>query len=163
MIRHAGLIARRCRGRWLGALIQGASGQGKSDLMLRTLDAGWSMVADDRVLVWASGGRLFGRAPDALAGLMEIRGLGVMPFPALRFCEIGLSAACLPAARIERMPEPETLTIVGVALRHIRVAALEASAPAKLAYALTRVGLPAQASYLACGAGGDHPDAGGVP
>ena len=88
-IRHAGLIARRIRGRWLGALIEGPSGAGKSDLALRALDRGFRLVADDRVLVWAADGRVFGRAPAPLRGLIEARGLGVIPVEPVAFAEIG--------------------------------------------------------------------------
>ena len=49
MVRHAGLIALWDAGVWRGALIEGVSGAGKSDLMLRALQAGWTLVADDRV------------------------------------------------------------------------------------------------------------------
>lgn len=153
MIRHASLIARRLGGHWRGVLIEGPSGGGKSDLMLRALDLGWSLVADDRVLVWVSGGRLFGRAPEPLAGLIEIRGTGVVPVPALAFAEIVLRARCAPSADIDRMPEPDLEIILDQPVPSLRLAALEASAPAKLAYALTRVGLPAQPSYLARSAG----------
>lgn len=163
MIRHAGLIARRQAGLWRGVLIEGVSGCGKSDLMLRALDAGWSLVADDRVMLWTSGGRLFGRAPPALAGLMEIRGLGVTPVAALSFAEIALCALCVQTAQVERAPESEANMLFGLAIPLIRVVALEASGPAKLAHALTHVGLPAQPSYQARGAGKDQPDAGGVP
>ena len=163
MIRHAGLIARRQQGLWRGALIEGPSGCGKSDLMLRALDAGWLLVADDRVMLWTSERRLYGCAPPTLRGLMEIRGLGVIPTPALAFAEVALYVTCVDAAQIERMPEFEVQTLLETAIPRIRLAAIEASAPAKLACALTHLGLPAQASYQACGAGGDHPDAGGVP
>jgi serine kinase of HPr protein (carbohydrate metabolism regulator) len=81
MIRHAGLIAHRVAGTWRGALVEGPSGVGKSDLALRALDQGFVLVADDRTLVFVSGGELYGRAPDALAGLVEARGLGVLPQP----------------------------------------------------------------------------------
>ena len=77
MILHAGLIAARIAGFWRGVLIEGPSGSGKSDLALRALSQGFRLVADDRVVVWASGGRLFGRAPEILNGLIELRGLGV--------------------------------------------------------------------------------------
>jgi len=40
LILHAGLIALRAGGAWRGALIIGASGTGKSDLMLRAIDYG---------------------------------------------------------------------------------------------------------------------------
>ena len=76
MIVHAGLIAQFDRGAWRGVLIEGVSGAGKSDLALRALASGWVLVADDRTLVWVSGGRLYGRAAPALAGLIEARGLG---------------------------------------------------------------------------------------
>jgi hypothetical protein len=155
MIRHAGLIARREAGAWRGALIEGPSGSGKSDLMLRALDAGWRLVADDRVVLWTSGGRLFGRAPPTLAGLMEIRGLGVWPMAPLAFVQVALLARCVEAERVERTPEPTFEAPLGLTLPAIRLTAFHASAPAKLACALTRLGVPVQASYLPCGAGGD--------
>jgi serine kinase of HPr protein (carbohydrate metabolism regulator) len=163
MIRHAGLIARREDGLWRGVLLEGSTGSGKSDLMLRALDLGWVLVADDRVRLWASGGRLFGRAPDTLAGLMELRGVGVLAMAALPFAEVVLLARCVETARIARIPEPETEILAGLTIPCVRVTAVEASAPAKLAHALTRVGLPAQRAYQARGAGGDHPVAGGGP
>jgi serine kinase of HPr protein (carbohydrate metabolism regulator) len=64
MILHAGLVALRLAGFWRGALICGPSGAGKSDLALKALDAGFRLVADDRV-VWPrprSPGRI-GRGP----------------------------------------------------------------------------------------------------
>ena len=155
VIRHAGLLARRCDGAWRGALIEGPSGAGKSDLMLRALDAGWSLVADDRVLLWISGGRLFGRAPPVLKDLMEIRGLGIAPIPALPLAEVAVLARCVDAAQVERLPEPETETVLDRQIPLIRLTALEASGPAKLLHALTRLGLTAQPSYQARGAGGD--------
>ena len=83
MIRHAGLVALRLGGSWQGVLIEGPSGSGKSDLALRAIEAGFRLVADDRVLVWTSEGRNYGRAPDALAGLLESRGAGVLPAAAI--------------------------------------------------------------------------------
>lgn len=133
MIRHAGLIARRIGGVWCGALVEGPSGAGKSDLALRALDQGFRLVADDRVLVWASEGRLYGRAPDTLRGLIEVRGVDVLAVEPLGFCEIVLLAR-LQAP--ERIPEPTTETILGVAIPLLAVAAFEASAPVKLGRAM---------------------------
>jgi serine kinase of HPr protein (carbohydrate metabolism regulator) len=48
MIRHAGLVATRLGGRWRGALIEGPSGTGKSDLANRMIATGFRLVADDR-------------------------------------------------------------------------------------------------------------------
>lgn len=141
MILHAGLLALRLAGDWRGALIEGASGSGKSDLALRALDAGWSLVADDRTLVWSCGGRLYGRAPDVLAGLVEARGLGVLPAPGRAYAEIGLIVRCIGAGPVERLPDGETQAVLGVDLPLVRLAALEASAPAKLSRALTHLGV----------------------
>ncbi|BAK84201.1 phosphotransferase [Komagataeibacter medellinensis] len=57
-----------------GILLVGPSGVGKSDLLLRLVQAGFDLVADDRVCLngsWAS-------APPVLAGLMEVRGIGIV-------------------------------------------------------------------------------------
>ena len=143
MILHAGLIAGRRGGYWRGALIQGPSGSGKSDLMLRGIDRGASLVADDRVLVWSSGGRLYGRAPDTLKGLIEARGLDVLPMPTVAFAEIAMSIHCVPLdAEVERVHAVQTETIAGFEIPMLRIRALEPSAPAKVALAmrtLTRV------------------------
>jgi serine kinase of HPr protein (carbohydrate metabolism regulator) len=133
MIRHAGLIARRCGGLWRGVLIEGASGRGKSDLALRALDHGFRLVADDRVLVWTDGARLFGRAPEPLDGLLEVRGLGIVPVAAVAFCEIVLLARLEPP---ERMPDAATETILGAPIPLLAVAPFESSAPAKLSRAM---------------------------
>ena len=134
MIRHAGLIAQRIAGRWLGALIEGPSGAGKSDLALRALAQGFRLVADDRVVLWPSDGRLFGRAPDALHGLIEVRGLDVVRTEALPLCEIGLLARI---GSPERLPEPAFDDILGVRVPTLTTPAFEESGPAKLSRALS--------------------------
>ncbi|HEY3697058.1 HPr kinase/phosphorylase [Phenylobacterium sp.] len=144
MIVHAGLIALRMGGAWRGVLIEGPSGAGKTDLALRCLADGFRMVADDRTLIWLSGGRVFGRAPDALAGRVEVRGLDVVEEPAAPFAEVALVARCEPA---ERIPEPQFEERLGMALPLLRVAPLEASAPQKLRRALHHLGRRPQQAY----------------
>jgi serine kinase of HPr protein (carbohydrate metabolism regulator) len=132
-VRHAGLIAVRVRGAWRGVLIEGPAGAGKSDLALRALTCGFSLAADDRVILWTCGARLFGRAPDALAGLIEVRGLQVVRVPALPLAEVALVARCGPA---ERIPDAETADLLGVRVPLIRLDPREPSAAAKLSRAL---------------------------
>jgi serine kinase of HPr protein (carbohydrate metabolism regulator) len=141
MILHAGLLALRRGGDWRGLLIEGSSGSGKSDLALRALDAGWSLVADDRTLLWPCGARVYGRAPDPLAGLIEARGLGVLATPARAFARVCLVVSCVPAEAVERLPEAGATTLLGIRLPVFRLAALEASAPAKLSRAMTHLGV----------------------
>ena len=143
LILHATTIALWRRERWWGVLLQGASGVGKSDLALRAMRQGWRLVADDRTLVWASGGRLFGRAHPRLNGLIEARSIGVVPAPALDFAELVLAVACEDGAEgLERVPELEALPLLGLALRLVRLAARELSAPAKLELALAATERP---------------------
>jgi len=150
MILHAGLVAAFGPGGWRGVLIEGPSGAGKSDLALRALELGFSLVADDRVVVWRSEGRLYGRAPEPLRGLIEIRGLDVVSVPALAFCRIALVARCDDAAPgPERLPEPLWTEYLDVRVPTIAAPALEASGPVKLRHALHHLGAGAEGAYQA--------------
>ena len=133
MIWHAGLIARRVHGLWRGVLIEGPSGAGKSDLALRALDQGFRLVADDRVELWADAGRLYGRAPDPLSGLIEARGVGILAATPVAYCEVALLARLETP---ERMPDLATEAILGVSIPLLAVAAFETSTPAKLSRAM---------------------------
>lgn len=137
MIVHAGCVARRLNGGWRGVLITGPSGAGKSDLALRLMERGWALVADDRVRLWTSGGALWGRAPDTLHGRLEARGVGVGREPATLLARLMLNAHCEPPA--ERVPDPGVESLLGIGLPTVRLAPLEASAPAKIERALSQV------------------------
>lgn len=132
---HATAVALYFPDGWRAALITGASGAGKSDLCLRLLAAGARLISDDRTLVWASGGRLWARAPETLKDMVEVRGVGLMAAPALRLAPIGLLVA-LDGPPAERLPEPQYETLQGIAVRRLRLEAFEASAPAKFHLAL---------------------------
>jgi hypothetical protein len=134
VILHGGLIALRTGDAWRGVLIEGPAGAGKSDLALRCLAEGFQLVADDRVALWTSAGRLFGRAPDTLVGRLEIRGLDVVSVPARPLAEVALAVRCgVP----ERIPDPTFAEILGISVPFIELDPLEASAPAKLSRALS--------------------------
>jgi len=139
-------------------LIEGPSGSGKSDLALRALDHGFRLVADDRVVLWASGGALYGRAPDPLQDLIEVRGVGVCREPRVAFCRIALAVSC---AQHERMPEPAFNDYVGLSVPAISLAPFERSAPAKLRHALQQLGAWAEGAYLDALAVGVSPRPGG--
>ena len=120
---HASCAAREGQ----GVLLLGPSGSGKSDLLLRLLDRGFALVADDRVDL-ADG---IASAPAALAGLVEIRGLGVVKLPHLASAPVALAVAL---AAGERMPEPELYTPSGCPL--VRIEPFAASAAQRVAVAL---------------------------
>ena len=138
---HATLIAARRAGLWRGVLLFGPSGAGKSDLALRAMARSWRLVADDRVRVWLSGGVAYGRAAAPLEGLIEARGLGVLAQPHLPFARLSLAVEGAVDGPMERMPEP-ALWPLGLGAGdppRLRLDLREASALAKLAYALDAV------------------------
>jgi serine kinase of HPr protein (carbohydrate metabolism regulator) len=62
-------------------LIEGPPGSGKSSLALALIDRGATLVGDDGVTLEARQGRLWAAPPPNIAGLIELRNLGLMPLP----------------------------------------------------------------------------------
>jgi serine kinase of HPr protein (carbohydrate metabolism regulator) len=60
-----------------GVLIEGPPGSGKSSLALALIDRGAALIGDDGVLLEPRGGRLWARPPPRIAGLLEIRNVGI--------------------------------------------------------------------------------------
>jgi HPr kinase/phosphorylase len=117
-----------------GVVLVGASG--KSDLALRLIDGGARLVADDRVMIERRGDRLVARPPDAIAGLIEVRGLGIMRIGYCPASELGLVVG-LGGERSERLPESATYQVLGVALPHFELDPWTLSACARIRLALT--------------------------
>ena len=124
---HATTVARYGKDGWRGVLILGPSGAGKSDLALRLIHAGWRLVSDDQTLIWVSGDHLFARAPASLAGLVEVRGVGLIAAPFTGPVRLGLAVQC-QAQPPERLPEPERWRFEGLAVPLIRLDPRQASA-----------------------------------
>lgn len=115
-----------------GVLLRGPSGAGKSDLALRLIDGGARLVSDDQTELRAEGGRLMARAPEALAGKLEVRGLGILDLDHREQVPVCLLVDLTPGGEPERLPEPEREEILGVSLPVMALDPREASAPAKL-------------------------------
>ncbi len=122
-------------GNW-ALLLRGPSGSGKSDLALRLLDRGATLVSDDQVVLRQVGARLQASPPAAIAGKLEVRGLGIVELPHRSGVPVALIADLRPTAEIERLPEPEEESLDGVALRRIDIDPQQLSAPEKLRLAL---------------------------
>ncbi len=101
-----------------GVLIRGRSGAGKSMLAQAFIERGARLIADDRVGLAACNGRVVATAPAAIAGLMELRGRGLVAVPHERFAIIGLVADIMSEEPLQRMPETDELTVevLGIAL-----------------------------------------------
>jgi HPr kinase/phosphorylase len=105
-------------------LIRGPSGAGKSRLALALIQAAQTglllfarLVADDRVELAASHGRLLARPPAELAGLLEVRGLGIRRLEHEPVAVVGrvVDLADAGAQRLPETPEPRAL-ISGIEL-----------------------------------------------
>ena len=117
-------------------LLRGPPGAGKSDLALRLIDGGADLVADDKAELRQAGNHIRVRAPAAIAGLIEIRGIGVLRLQALEEAPLAMCVDLLPSVEIERLPERRFEEMLGIAVPLIAVSAFEASAAAKLRLAL---------------------------
>ena len=122
-------------------LIAGRSGTGKSDLALRLIDRGARLVSDDYTIVRRVEGRLLARAPANIEGRIEIRGLGILSLETESDVPVALFVDL--DRRPERMRQAdEQVSVAGVQLPAVAIAALEPSAPVKLEMALNHLGLP---------------------
>jgi len=96
-----------------GVVLLGPSGVGKSDLVLQLLDRGFTLVADDRVDItdgWAA-------PPPGLAGLLEVRGLGLMRLP--YHAPVRLCLAVMLGAQAARLPAPQRHAGLDLPLLHL--------------------------------------------
>jgi len=121
-------------------LISGPSGSGKSDLALRMLDRGFTLVSDDRTILRRLGGKLIASAPDSIKGKLEVRGVGIVEMKTVANVPVALVVEL--TSEIPRMPDDDQeRLILGAGIPLINVDALTASAPSKVALALERLGL----------------------
>ena len=121
-------------------LIGGPSGSGKSDLALRLLDRGFTLVSDDRTIVRRDGARLIASAPETIKGKLEIRGVGIVDMATVS--EVPVALVVELTSDIQRLPDDSReRLILGVGVPLISVDAMTASAPSKVSIALDRFGL----------------------
>jgi len=141
MFVHATSVALRAKGQWRAVLLRGPSGAGKSDLALRLIEAGGRLVADDQTHLARRGRSLIATPPPALAGLIEARGVGIVRLQRNQLqarATVALLVDLVPPQRIERLPEPQTETLLDITLPRLDLAPFELSAVQKLWLALTR-------------------------
>lgn len=121
-----------------GVLIEGVSGVGKSDLALRLIDRGATLISDDYSFLQQRDGQIVASAPANIAGKIEVRGLGIVEMP-----QAGETPVALLVALGEpptRLPEPGNARhLLGVDVPFLALDGREASAAIKVELALTRL------------------------
>lgn len=127
---HATLISLKEK----GVLITGKSGAGKSDVALRMImEKNALLVADDRVNLENIGGKLYGCAPQEIAGLLEVRNVGIVQFDFKPKSEIVLCVElCADRKELERLPDDEYVDFLGVSLIKLKLYPFDCSILCKI-------------------------------
>lgn len=119
-------------------LIEGQSGAGKSDLALRLIDRGATLVSDDYTILVRSGHLLVATPPPTIAGKIEVRGLGIIDMPHLDRIPVAMLIELTDD--VERMPlDSEKRRIAGIDVPVITLNGHHASGPIKVEMALKRL------------------------
>jgi hypothetical protein len=89
-------------------LIEGPPGSGKSSLALALIDRGAGLIGDDAVALAAADGRLIASPPPRIAGLIEVRGIGLVHLPVAAPTPVALilSLGGPPPERLPELPLP---------------------------------------------------------
>lgn len=122
-----------------GLLIEGPPGSGKSSLALALIDRGAVLVGDDGVALERRGDRLWAHPPPAIAGKLEIRGVGIIDLPAAA-APLALVLSLGDAA--DRLPAAVPVDREGLPLPWLRFQAAAPLAAVRAEWALRLHGLP---------------------
>ena len=119
-----------------GVILRGPPCSGKSDLALRLISEGHALVADDQVIVNTRKDRLYASAPKNLAGLIEVRGLGIFSYGYQKEVKIVIIVDLVKKNEVLRLPKPLTAEIAGITVPRVLLFPFEASAHIKLVLAV---------------------------
>lgn len=116
----------------VGVLLRGNSGAGKSDLALRLIEGGASLVTDDQVSLTVEEGALKASAPEILRGKLEVRGCGIIEMPCRDSVLLRLVIDLVQRDEVPRLPVDASCKIEGRELPLYKLWAFEPSCPAKI-------------------------------
>ncbi len=122
--------------------IEGPPGSGKSSLVLALLDRGARLIGDDAVALTREGARLLASPPPNIAGLVEVRGVGLVTFDTAAPCPLALVLTLVDEELSERLPESaQTREIAGVPIPCLAFAPGTIAPAIRVEIALARHGL----------------------
>lgn len=121
-------------------LIEGPPGSGKSSLALALIDRGATLIGDDGLTLEAAGEHLLASPAPKIAGLLEVRNVGLLRYPVARRVPVALVIRLDRAA--ERLPEHAALqTLLGLDLPLVCLWPDSPVLPLRALAALSRFGL----------------------
>lgn len=119
-------------------LLSGPPGIGKSDLALRLIDEGATLLADDQTFLSSENNVLLASPPSSIKGMIEVRHIGLLRLPYAESASVALYVELtVLGEQAERLPEGETIFFLDHPVRRLRLPSFAASTPAKIRAALT--------------------------
>lgn len=115
-------------------LLFGPSGCGKSDLALRMIDEGANLIADDQVALSLDGNHVIADVPATIAGLIEVRGVGIIRIPFAAAVPLALAVELREGGESERLPELATVSYFDHVFPKITLDPFTVSATAKIRF-----------------------------
>ena len=122
----------------LGILIKGQSGSGKSDLALRLIDSGATLISDDLTICKKIGDYLYLYPHSKTKGLLEVREIGIMTVPYVENIKLKLVVE-LMEKESERIPKMMSCNILGMKFPRIKIFGKSSSAVAKIKIKLNQI------------------------
>ena len=114
-----------------GVLIIGSSGSGKSDLALRLIDSGGTLISDDQTLCLKKQNEIFLFSIAAIYGLLEIRNMGIIKVPYVENVKMKIIVS-LVQKKTEQLYPKNKKRLLGLNFPHLELEPNEISAVAKI-------------------------------
>ena len=114
-----------------GVLIVGHSGSGKSDLALRLIDSGGTLISDDQTLCLKKQDEIFLFSIEAIYGLLEVRDVGIIKVPYVENVKMKIIVS-LVQKKTERLYPKNIKRLLGLNFPHLELETNEISAVAKI-------------------------------
>ena len=115
-----------------GILLFGPSGSGKSDVALRLIDSGATLVSDDQIVISKENERLLASPPERINGMIEARGVGILHLPYISNVPVALAVKLVAREDVERLPHPVFFDCLGVQVPLLSLHAFDSSICAKI-------------------------------
>ena len=114
-----------------GVMIIGKSGSGKSDLALRLIDSGATLISDDITICETNGKSIFLFPPNETKGLLEVREIGIMTVPYIENIKLKLLVE-LVEKEIDRLPKQIITKLMNIKIQKIKIQGKNSSSVAKI-------------------------------
>ena len=121
-----------------GVLILGDSGSGKSDLALRLIDNGATLISDDISICRKNSNNIYLYCPPEIKGLLEVREIGIITVPFVERIKLRL-VVNLKSNNNERFTKDNYITILGIKIPIINIEGKNSSAVAKIKVKLNEI------------------------